>query len=81
LNAGGDAEERNGRGSRTSMSVMKTVNLLDIRMKEKSDKKKMKGPINVETKINMKKSMKASTKSNMNMNMKKKVNTMLQMER
>jgi hypothetical protein len=81
LNAGADTEERKRRGSRTSMSLKKTANLLDIKMNGKKDQRKMRGTINVESKINMKKSMKANTKLNMNMNMKKKVNTMLQMER
>jgi hypothetical protein len=80
-NAGGDAEERKRRGSRTSISLKKTVNLLDLTMNGKKDKRNMKGPISVETKINMKKSMKANTKLNVNTNMKKKVNTMLQVER
>jgi hypothetical protein len=79
LNASGDTEERKRRGSRTSILLKKTVNLLDIKMNGKKDKRKMKGPINVETKINMKESMKANIK--LNMNIKKKVNTMLQMER
>jgi hypothetical protein len=65
LNAGGGAKEHKRRGSRTSISLKKTVNLLDIKMNAKKDKRKMKGSINVETKINMK----------------KKVNTMLQVER
>jgi hypothetical protein len=81
LNTGGDSEERKGRGSRTSISLKKTVNLFDIKINGKKDKRKMKRPISVEIKINMKKSMKANTKSNMNMNMKTKVNMMLQMER
>jgi hypothetical protein len=81
LNAGGDAEERKRKGSRTSMSLKKTGNLLDIKVNGKKDQRKMRGTINAESKINMKKSMKDNTKLNMNMNMKKKVNTMPQMER
>jgi hypothetical protein len=50
-------------------------------MNGKKDKRKMKGPVNIETKMNMKKSMNANTKLNIYMNMKKKVNTMPQMER
>jgi hypothetical protein len=81
LNAGEDAEKGKRRGGRTSISPKKTVNLLEIKMNGKKEQRKMKGPINVETKINMKKSMKANTKLNMNINMKKTLNTMLQVER
>jgi hypothetical protein len=81
LNAGGDAEERKRRGGSLSISLKKTVNLFGIKRNGKKDKKKMKGPINVETKMNMKESMKTNTKLNVNMNMKKKLNTMLQVER
>jgi hypothetical protein len=44
-------------------------------MNGKKDKRKMKEPINVATRINMKKTTK------LNMNMMKKVNTMLQVDR
>jgi hypothetical protein len=79
LNASGDAEKRKRRGSRTSISLKMSVNLLGIKMNGKKDKRKMKGPINIETKINVKESIQANTK--LNMTMKKKVNAMLQMER
>jgi hypothetical protein len=83
LNAGGEAEGRKRRGSGTLISLNKTVNLIDIKMNWKKHKKMTKGPINVETKVNMKKSMKANTELNMSMNMdmKKKVNSMLPAER
>jgi hypothetical protein len=80
LNAG-DAKQRKRRGTGTSIPLKKTVNLFDITMNGKKDKRKIKGPINVETKMNMKKSLKANTTPNMKMNMKQKVNAMLQMER
>jgi hypothetical protein len=47
LDAGGDAEERKRRGGRTAISLKKTVNLREIEMNGKKDKRKMKGPMNV----------------------------------
>jgi hypothetical protein len=44
LNAGGDAKERKRKGSRMSISPKKTVNLLDMKMNGKKDKKKVKRP-------------------------------------
>jgi hypothetical protein len=38
-----------------SISLKKTVNVLGIKLNAKKDKRKMKGPINVETQMDMKK--------------------------